>query len=110
MTIHLKAFQYYFSELHLLCECLTVQCFVSININLRVCFLILETLRIEIADTLNLNFKLLVLALRLEHSSNLFIVNLYNKLKMNSLLLFRFYFIQIVEQASSPASEKMKPE
>ena len=51
-----------------------------------------------------------VTALRLEHSRNLFIVNLYNELKMNSLLLFRFYFIQIVEQAASPASKKMKPE
>ena len=110
MTIHLKAFQYYFSELYRLCECLTVQCFVQININFRACFLILETLRIEIADTLNLNFKLLVLAPGLEHSRNLFIVNLYNKLKMNSLLLFRFYFIQIVKQAASPASKEMKPE
>ena len=77
MTIHLKAFQHYFSELHLLCECLTVQGFVQININLRACFLILETLRIEIADTLNLNFKLLALALHLEHSRNLFIANLF---------------------------------
>ena len=40
MTVHLKAFQYYFSEFHLLCECLTVQGFVQININLRACFLI----------------------------------------------------------------------
>ena len=88
MTIHLKAFQYYFSELHLLCECLTVQGFVQININLRACFLILETLRIEIADTLNLNFKLLVLALRLEHSRNLFIANLFIYLLID---LFIYY-------------------
>ena len=51
----------YFLEMHPLCECWTVQCFVKIDIKFEsFCFLILETPRIEIADILDLSFILLV--------------------------------------------------